>query len=139
MRWLVCAALVVLFMVGCSSAPKQAQWEGEAKANAVYATQLPLYPGAKVTSMMGSDTYGDSPDSHAEGMAWWFEVTATQAELDAWYATHLPGASKTTDETGVIEYTLTPAGGELGENMGVRLADKELRVFERTKAGKHKG
>ena len=139
MRWIVCAFLVFVFMVGCSPAPKQAKWEGEAKANAVYATQLPLYPGAKVTSIMGSDSYGDSPEEHTEGMAWWFEVPATQQELDAWYATHLTGASKRVDDTGAIEYTLTPAGGEAGEEMGVRLADKELRVFEHTKAGKHKG
>lgn|SRR5690349_1824867 len=139
MKWLVMVAIVVVGLAGCSSAPKQAKWEGDAKARAVYATQIPLYPGAKATDMMGSDSYGDTPAEHSEGMAWWFEVPATQQELDAWYATHLAGASKRTDDSGAIEYTLSPQGGEAGETMGVRLADHELRVFEDTKPGKHKG
>lgn len=139
MRWIVCGLLVVVFMVGCSSAPKQAKWEGEAKANAVYASQLPLYPGARFTHMMGSDSYGDTPEDHSEGMAWWFEVPASQAELDAWYATQLVGASKRTDETGAIEYTVIPSGAEPGEEIGVRLHDKEMLVYESTKAGKHDG
>jgi hypothetical protein len=139
MRWILCAALVVVGLAGCSSAPKQAKWEGDEKAAAVYATQIPLYPGAKATHMMGSDSYGDTPADHSEGMAWWFEVPATQTELDAWYATHLAGAAKTTDELGAIQYTLTPSGGEPGETIGVRLSDHELHVFEDTKAGKHKG
>jgi hypothetical protein len=138
MRYVV-IAVVAAALAGCSSAPKQAKWEGDAKARAVYATQIPLYPGAKATDAMGSDSYGDDPSSHSEGMAWWFEVPATQAELDAWYATHLTGASKSTDESGLITYTLTPQGAEPGEDMGVYLSDKELRVFENTKPGKHKG
>ena len=142
MRWLLMVALVVLFTAGCGSAgggDKQAKWEGEAKANAVYATQLPLYPGAKSTHVMGSDSYGDTPADHSEGMAFWFEVPATQQELDAWYATHLVGASKRTDETGSIEYTVTPTGAEAGESMGVSLSDRQILVFEDTKPGKHKG
>jgi hypothetical protein len=139
MRWILCAALVLVGLAGCSTASKQAKWEGEAKSSAVYATQIPLYPGAKATDAMGSDSYGDTPADHTEGMAWWFEVPATQGELDAWYATHLSGAAKTTDETGTITYTLSPQGGEPGETMGVYLEDRELRVFENTKPGKHKG
>jgi hypothetical protein len=141
MRWLLMVALVLFYTAGagCSSEPKQAKWEGEAKTYAVYATQITLYPGAKVTDAMGSDSYGDTPADHVEGMAWWFEVPATQAELDAWYATHLTGAQKSTDDEGTIVYTLAPTGGEAGETMGVRLSDRELRVFERARAGKHKG
>jgi hypothetical protein len=140
MRWLLMVALVVFYTAaGCASEPKQAKWEGEAKSYAVYATQIPLYPGAKATDAMGSDSYGDTPADHTEGMAWRFEVPATQGELDAWYATHLSGAAKSTDDEGTIIYTLTPSGAEPGEEMGVRLSDRELRVFESTKAGKHKG
>ena len=138
MRAIAIAAALALAAVGCSSEPKEAKWEGEAKSYAVYATQIPLYPGAKVSDVMGSDTYGDEPDSHREGMAWWYEVEATQAELDTWYAARLTGAAKSTDDEGGITYTLAPAGGEPGEELGVLLEDKRLRVFERTKAGKHK-
>jgi len=130
---------VAIVAVGCSSAPKQANWEGEAAAHAVYATQIPLYPGAKVESIMGSDTYGDEPGSHGEGMAWWFEVTATQAELEAWYMQKLAGAEKQTEDDGSVTLTVTPDGAEPGERMGVILSENELRVFERTKGGKHRG
>jgi hypothetical protein len=135
----VAAAALAVAGAGCSSEPREASWEGEAKSYAVYATQIPLYPGAKVSSVMGSDTYGDEPDSHGEGMAWWYEVEATQAELDTWHAARLTGATKSTEEDGGITYTLTPEGGEPGEELGVILEDKQLRVFERTRAGKHKG
>ena len=94
--------------------------------------------GAKIEDVMGSDTYGDEPESHREGMSFWFEVTATQAELDAWYSTRLAGASKE-NQDGTIVYTLTPAGAESGEEMGVYLEDNRLRVWESTKSGKHKG
>ena len=149
MRKTVAATMVAFLMsiVGCApgSGPgagagggKEAKWEGEAKSYAVYATQIPLYPGATIEDVMGSDTYGDTPDSHREGMAWWYEVTATQAELDTWYAARLTGATKE-NQDGTIVYTLTPAGGESGEEMGVYLEDNQLRVWERPKPGKHKG
>jgi hypothetical protein len=136
------ATVLGLAAAGCgggSSATKETAWEGEAKANAVYATQVPLYPGARIGSMMGSDTYGDGPDSHREGMAWWYDVAATQAELDAWYAPRLAGAAKSTGEDGGITYTLAPQGGEPGEELGVILENNQVRVFERTRAGKRKG
>ena len=136
------AGLVALAVVaGCGGgAPKETKWDGSAKASAVYATQIPLYPGAKFENAMGSDTYADlamSAEGHEEGMSFWFEVSATQAELDAWYAERLTGYSKT-DEDGTITYTLTPAGAESGEEMGVYLEDNLLRVWESTKPGKHK-
>jgi hypothetical protein len=146
MRTMTIMAAVALGLAAAGCGPaggggggQEAKWEGEAKANAVYATQVPLYPGAKIGSMMGSDTYGDGPDSHREGMAWWYDVAATQAELDAWYATRLAGAAKSTGDDGGITYTLAPQGGEPGEELGVILEDNQVRVFERTKAGKRKG
>ena len=134
----------ILAMTGCApggggttAGSAEAKWEGEAKSYAVYATQIPLYPGAKIDDVMGSDTYGDTPESHMKGMAWWYEVTATQAELDAWYTQRLSGTGYSkSNEDGTIVYTLTPQGAESGEEMGVYLEDNSLRVWERRKPGK---
>ena len=139
-RWTQAALVAVAVLgVGCAAGgPQEATWEGEAKSYAVYATQIPLYPGAKVEDVMGSDSFGDTEAGHTEGMAFWFAVSATRTELDGWYAERLTGATKTIDDEGAIIYTLAPEGGEAGEEVGVVLEENRLRVFEQTKAGKHR-
>src|SRR5262249_39046397 len=123
----------------CGCAAKEAKWSGEMAAMVVYAKSIPLYPGARAKDAMGSDSYGDTPDSHSEGMAIWFEVKDfDRAKVLDWYQQRLPNARTSMSETGAVELTLTPPNGEPGEDMGVSIGDTDFRVFEHTKAGKHK-
>jgi hypothetical protein len=124
-------------LLGCAA--QEAKWTQEAAQYSVYAAkQIPLYPGAKVEDVMGSDSYGDSPEEHSEGMAWWFVVEHPKDKVVAWYDARLQKAKRTTDEDGDIIYTMIPEGGEAGEEMGVIVEEGKVRVFESTKAGKHK-
>lgn len=138
--WMILlAASCALSVLGCGQ--KEAKWTKEAAQYAVYATQIPLYPGAQVKDAMGSNGYGSSLADHvSEGMTWWFEAECTREELVSWYGERLAGASQEETEDGDLVFTLLPPGGEEGEDMGVIIAGDEpgkFRVFESTKPGKH--
>ena len=90
-------------------------------------------------ALMGSDSYGDEPDSHSEGMCVWFEVEGyDRAKVLAWYQERLPNAQQQAMDDGTVEFSMAPTGGEPGERVGVRIDDDGFRVFESTKPGKHK-
>ena len=131
----VLAAFGVL-SAGCSAS--ETKWTAEAASMAVYAQNIPLYPGVELDDAMGSDSYGDEPDSHIEGLTFWFDVKDPKEKLIAWYDARLPDATREINEEGDVIYTLTPPSGEPGEDMGVILEEGKLRVFEHTRGGKHK-
>jgi len=91
----VAAIVAVAGVSMCGCGAKEAKWSGNAAAMVVYAKSIPLYPGAKAKDAMGSDSYGDTPDSHSEGMAVWFEVKDYDREkVVAWYKERLPNATQ---------------------------------------------
>lgn len=129
--------LVLALAVGCK--PKAAKWDAQAASYAVYATSIPLYPEAKIDNVMGSDSYGDTEESHTEGMCWWYKCEDPQDRIVAWYDAQLAGARREVSEDGDVTFTLQPPGGETGEDMGVIVdAGGGFRVFEHTRAGKHR-
>ena len=131
------AAAVVLPVLAC--AVHETKWSGETASMVVYAKSIPLYPGAKARDAMGSDSYGDTPESRTEGLAIWFEVKDYDREkVLAWYRERLPNATTHTLETGTIELTVPVPDGEPGEDMGVAIGGEDFRVFEHTKPGKHR-
>jgi hypothetical protein len=136
-RLVLAAAVALTGLVGCSL--NETKWTGETATYVVYAKQIPLYPGAKARDAMGSESWGDTPDSYSEGMAVWFEVQGYDKEkVLAWYEEKLPNATTQVLDTGAIELTVPVPNGEPGEDMGVVIEDDGFRVFENTKAGKHK-
>ena len=136
-RLALTAAVGVAALAGCSV--NETRWAGETASYVVYAKQIPLYPGAKARDAMGSESWGDTPDSYSEGMAVWFEVQGFEKEkVLAWYEEKLPNAKTNVLETGSIELKVPVPNGEPGEEMGVVIEEDGFRVFENTKAGKHK-
>jgi hypothetical protein len=135
-RWMNLLAVLALVTAGCAAS--ETKWKSEAASLAVYAQELPLYPGIELDDVMGSDSYGDEPESHTEGLTFWFDFKDPKEKVVAWYDQRLPGANKEINEEGDVIYTLTPPNGEPGEDMGVIIEDKRLRVFEHTRGGKHK-
>ena len=130
-------ALGGVLLPGCAA--RETKWSGETASMVVYAKSIPLYPGSKAKDAMGSDSYGDTEDSHTEGMCVWFEVKDFRKEqvLD-WYEVRLPNAKTEPLESGGIQLTVPVPNGEPGEDMGVVIDDKGYRVFEHTKPGKHR-
>lgn len=136
-RWVSLLAAGAIALTGCAA--KETKWSGESATLVVYATSIPLYPGARAVDAMGSESWGDGPDSYSEGMSISFEVKNYDKEkVLAWYEERLPGAERQVLDTETVELKVTPPNGEPGEDMGVWIDDDGFRVFENTKAGKHK-
>jgi hypothetical protein len=132
-RRLAMLVAVMTVLGGCGAS--ETKWTAEAAQYAVYATQIPLYPGAEAEDAIGSEMQGEVV---TEGMTFWFKVDAPKDQVVAWYEAKLAGATRRTLEEGEIMFTLAPRGGEVGEEMGVIVDHGRFRVFENTKAGKHK-
>jgi hypothetical protein len=125
------AAVAGTLLAGCSGGTK---WDAASASQAQYATQIPLYPGTRITNAMGSESWGDGADSYTYGMAWWCEAKATQEELIAFYEQQLTGANRRTMDSGGVELRVEPNGGDPGEDMGVWIEkDGEYRIFENRK------
>lgn len=123
----------VISLVGCAA--KETKWSAEAAQYAAYATRIPLYPGTKIKDAMGSESWGDGPQSYSYGMTWWCETKATRDELLAWYTARLPNAERATPyDDNTIELKVIPEGAKPGEDMGVLIEDDgKYRVFESRK------
>jgi len=133
--WMVAVAMMLAmpWIVGCGAG--EAKWSGEAASYAAYATKIPLYPGAKMVDAMGSESWGDGPETYTYGMTWWCEAKASRDELLAWYEQKLPGARRSNPyEDDIIELSVIPEGARPGEDMGVQIEeDGRYRVFENRK------
>jgi hypothetical protein len=126
------SAIVMLLIAGCGA--HEAKWSAEAAQYAAYATQIPLYPGTKITDAMGGESWGDGPETYSYGMNWSCETKATREELVAWYEARLPNAQRRTTDLGWIELTVIPKNAKPGEDMGVRIeSDGKYSVFENRK------
>jgi hypothetical protein len=137
MKTFLCLAACALALAGC--AVKEAKWSGETASMVTYAKKIPLYPGARARDAMGSESWGDTPDSYTKGMCVWFEVEHyDKNKVLAWYEEHLPGAQRNILDLGIIELKVIPEGAEPGEDMGVYIDDDGFRVFENVKPGKQK-
>lgn len=129
------ATALLAALLGCAA--QETPWAPEAAARAVYATQIPIYPGATMEDVIGSARFGDTRDSYLEGVGWWFVVLDPKDKVVAWYEARLPEARKTTDREGNVVFTITPRGADSGEDVGVTVHDGKIQVFEHTRVGKH--
>jgi hypothetical protein len=131
-------AIVAAAVAICGCAAKETRWSGETAAMVVYAKSIPLYPGARAKDAMGSDSYGDTPEEHTEGLAVWFEVKEyDRGKVLAWYRERLPNATSEVLDDGAITLTVPVPNGEPGEDMGVTIGSENFFVFENTRPGKH--
>ena len=134
-RSLLVAALLAAASLGCSQ-DRYAQWQ---KLDAVYARQVPIFPGAVAEDAMGGNYYGeDLSDKVSETMTYWFKIDPKNHDkIVAFYEKELPQAQKTVDEEGAVRFELTPQGAESGETVWVVVGKDKLRIGEETKPGKH--
>jgi len=135
--WACAGLLLVSALAGCAT--QETRWSTEAASHVVYAKTIPLFPGARARDVMGSEIRGDGPDSHSEGMTVWFEVQDYSKEkVLEFYEERLRGCETEVLDDGAIQLTIPAPNGEPGEDMGVVIEDSGFRVFEHTKAGKHR-
>lgn len=133
-------AWVALFLfAGCSSEP--AVYNGSVARHsvedfsdaprAVYANQIPVYPGARFSDAMGSESWGDEPETYSQGMGWEFEFDASKYdEVIAFYETALPNATRRTSDVGEQIFEIVPAGGKAKETVSVWVHETEFWIHE---------
>jgi hypothetical protein len=136
MKRSVFLGLIAVLLAGCSQ-NHYAQWK---KLDVVYASQVPIFPGAEVEDAMGGNYYGESLDERvSESMTYWFKIDPqNHDQIVAFYAKALPNAERTVDEDGEVRFEFVPKGAEPGEKVWVGIAKDRLRIGEDTKPGKHK-
>jgi hypothetical protein len=133
-RTLPVAALVIgaLALAGCGAKKISLPY-------AVYANEIPIYPGAVLRDAMGSTSAGDTPESMSDGMAWFFQVEAPADKLLAFYEKRLPGARRDTEWEDGVRLVWVPKGAAPGEELAVVIAENELSIREAVKPGKRPG
>ncbi len=141
-RTILGGLLAASSLFGCGA--KQPVYDGQAANHSinhigdapkgVYANQLPLYPGVKFTDAMGSESWGDEPDSYSKGMRWEFEYQVPMEKVVGFYDAALPDAKRETDPaSGAVTWTLVPNGAQRGESVYVTVEDGKLRIHEEVK------
>ncbi len=100
--------LVALFALaatsGCAKSSK------DLLPGAVYAASVvPVYRNAELTDQMGSDSWGDDPDSHTKGQAWFFKVKDPKDKVLAFYESKFPNAERTPPPYGFRDPTSVPS------------------------------
>ena len=146
-RCAVLGAALLAALAGCSA--RQPVYDGTVASHslkdfkdapeAMFATQVPVYPGARVTDAMGSESSGDEADSYAEGMCWWLKFNAPTERVVAFYDAALPNAKRAVSEDdGGIDWTFVPAGGRPADRVTVHVQGDELRISEDVQGGRHR-
>jgi hypothetical protein len=109
-----------------------------AMKGAVYASQVPVYPGAKLRDTGGGNYYNEigGPVTFTS-TSWFFEIKDPVAKVADFYASHLPpGARPAEAEEGSISFEWTPPGSLEGEEVSVTVREGELQIGETLKAGR---
>lgn len=110
---------------------------------AVYAAQIPVYPGAHYEDSMGGKFYGDiGGPVITESLSWFFKLEDSPSKAVQFYEGKLPAGSRVEDEEsqqpGETVFRFVPAGAADGEDVTVSIRAGELQITEQVKPGKRK-
>jgi hypothetical protein len=128
------AGLLILSRVGGSkkggSSPRESPMKG-----AVFATAIPVYPGARLTDIMGGE-YKDEIGGPAifTSQSWFFSITDPVADVAEYYRGHLPEGYRPREaEAGEVAFEWTPTGAAEGEIVHVTIRQGQLQIGEKVK------
>ena len=103
---------------------------------AVYASVIPIYPGAKFTDIMGGNYYEElgGPVTFTS-QSWFFDVTDPVEKVVAFYRARLPEGYRDVEaEEGSIAFEWTPPGAVDGEDVTIVIRAGQLQIGETVKA-----
>ena len=126
--------LIVIGKLGGSGEPKVGA--ASPMKGAVYASAIPVFPGAKLRDVMGGNYYNDigGPVTFSS-QSWFFEHKAPLADVVAFYRKNLPEGYKTVEtEAGEVGFEWAPPGAAEGEDVHVTVREGELQIGETVKA-----
>ncbi len=160
LRLLTLLALSIVALAACSKSQK-----GSGLPGVVFGSQIPVYPSAVFEDSMGGNYYETigGPVTY-ESLSWFFKVSDPMDKVVAFYATHLPHASRAEDEatgeqeteaseaeeeetekentdqqeTKDVRLTFVPVGAEEGEDVTIHISPGKLQITEVVKPGKRK-
>lgn len=103
---------------------------------AVYASAIPIYPGAKFTDTMGGNYYEEFGGAVTfTSQSWFFDLTDPVEKVVAFYRAGLPEGYRDVEaEEGSIAFEWTPPGGVDGEDVTVVIRAGQLQIGETVKA-----
>jgi hypothetical protein len=111
--------------------PKESPMKG-----AVYATSIPVYPGAKLIRVMGGNSMNEigGPVTYTS-QSWFFKTSDAPAKVIEYYRLNLPQGYRPKDaEEGGVAFEWIPPGSVEGESVSIRIRDRQLQIGETVKA-----
>jgi len=124
------ALLLTAAVAGCG---------GQRISGAVYAGQVPVYPGATFeTASRGSYTDSAGRPPSLESQSWFYKIRDSIPRVADYYQHHLPDAKRDDGDDGTVTFSFVPKGAESGEGVSVTIRPGELQIAETTKPGKRK-
>jgi hypothetical protein len=99
---------------------------------AVYATAVPIYPGAKLRDAMGGSYSAEIGGSVTyTSQSWFFQFTADTARVIEFYRQKLPSAQRQAEaEPGAAYFQWIPPNAAIGELVTVTIRAGELQIGE---------
>ncbi len=120
--------LLILLGIACS--------RGESPMKgAVFATAIPVYPGAKLSDIMGGQ-YQDEVGGPATftSQSWFFTITDPAPKVVDYYRRNLPQGHRPREaEEGAVAFEWTPPGAAEGEVVHVTVREGQLQIGETVK------
>jgi len=120
---------------------REASGSGSARSGplkeAVYAVAIPVYPGARLTDIMGGSYYEETGGAATfQSQSWFFEVSDPLREVVAYYRERMPPGYRPAEaEAGSVAFQWTPPGAAEGESVTVIVRAGRLQIGETTRAG----
>ena len=102
---------------------------------AAFAGTIPVYPGAKLTDIMGGDHMNEVGGPVLfTSQSWFFKVADSRVTVVEFYRKNLPpGTQPAEAEPGATAFKWIPAGAAEGESVTVTVRDGELQIGETVK------
>lgn len=99
---------------------------------AVYATAIPIYPGAKLRDFMGGSSSAEIGGSVTfTSQSWFFQFSGDTAKVIEFYRQKLPTANRQAEtEPGAASFEWIPPNAANGELVTVTIRPGELQVGE---------
>ena len=120
------AGLALIALAGCSGTSSRDLMPG-----AVFAADMvPVYRNAELRDQMGSESWGDTPESYTRGNCWFFKTTTPKEKILAFYAEKFPGAERRVEDNGDVTFRLHPEGASEFEEVYVSVSEGEIRIGE---------
>jgi hypothetical protein len=99
---------------------------------AQYAVAIPVYPGARLTDILGGNYYAElGGEVTFSSQSWFFEVADPVREIVAFYRERMPAGYRPEEaEAGSVAFQWTPPGAAEGESVTVIVRAGQLQIGE---------